>query len=171
MKICTKCKQEKLFSAFLKNRTCKDGYQTQCRSCMQDFTDQWRHTPKGKRYAQGYSKEYYKTNKQKISERRKAYNKTPRGKKAALRRYLRNKYNITLEFYLDLRNSQGARCAICDKQEPLDETAKILCLDHNHETGQIRELICLHCNTAIGFAKENTATLQAMIQYIEKHNI
>jgi hypothetical protein len=45
-----------------------------------------------------------------------------------------------------------------------------LSIDHNHETGEVRELLCGDCNTAIGMAKEDPEILQAMISYLKRWN-
>ncbi|MFF1593111.1 endonuclease domain-containing protein [Streptomyces sp. NPDC058286] len=44
-----------------------------------------------------------------------------------------------------------------------------LCVDHNHTTNAIRDLICTNCNHALGKAKEDPAILRAMAEYLERH--
>lgn len=44
------------------------------------------------------------------------------------------------------------------------------CLDHNHQTGALREFLCSRCNAMIGMARESKAVLFAAVQYLEKHN-
>lgn len=58
---------------------------------------------------------------------------------------------------------QGGLCAIC--REELGYRAAI---DHDHETGVIRGLLCFHCNVAIGHMRDNTDRLRAAIAYLEK---
>ena len=43
-------------------------------------------------------------------------------------------------------------------------------VDHNHTTKKVRGLLCNNCNAALGFAKENVATLELLIKYIKEHN-
>ncbi len=57
-------------------------------------------------------------------------------------------YGLTVEDYDKLLESQNGGCAICGlKTEP---NGKSLCVDHNHETGQIRGILCFRCNTFVG---------------------
>ncbi len=62
-------------------------------------------------------------------------------------------------------------CAICAKEET--ETRKgvlrALAVDHNHQTGQVRELLCTACNKLIGLANEDRDTLLAALRYLDKH--
>ena len=44
--------------------------------------------------------------------------------------------------------------------------SKFLCIDHNHETGVVRKLLCGHCNKMIGFARESVETLANGIKYL-----
>jgi len=46
---------------------------------------------------------------------------------------------------------------------------KGLCYDHDHQTDKFRGWICARCNSALGFVKDNTETLQAMINYLLKN--
>ena len=62
---------------------------------------------------------------------------------------------------------QGGCCAICRK--PL--TYKETCVDHDHQTGELRDILCRHCNWLLGHARESIETLQSAIRYLEKHNV
>ena len=99
-------------------------------------------------------------------ERAKEWKKANPEKVAAYsRKYLlKRKYSIELnpEKFQEMYDAQGGKCAICQK-EPLDNH---LSVDHNHETGEIRGLLCVGCNWALGWVKEDVVTLLRMIDYI-----
>jgi hypothetical protein len=80
------------------------------------------------------------------------------------REYLR-KYGITLQDYEDLFSKQLGLCAICKKSSD-----KRLCVDHNHTSGAVRELLCDNCNVGIARFSENIHSLQSAIEYLQKHN-
>lgn len=82
-------------------------------------------------------------------------------------RSLRSKYNITIEDYNRMFEEQEGCCAICGKHQT--ETKKRLYVDHCHTTGQVRQLLCQHCNLIIGFANDNNDLLVQAIAYINKH--
>lgn len=67
------------------------------------------------------------------------------------RKLLKKKYGITLEQYDELLKSQDGRCAICR----CFPGKKHLAVDHNHETGRIRGLLCTRCNSILVVAFEN----------------
>ena len=57
--------------------------------------------------------------------------------------YLQTNYGITLEDYNFLLENQNEKCKICNNECP---TGKSLAVDHNHETGKVRGLLCKNCN-------------------------
>ena len=61
---------------------------------------------------------------------------------------------------------QDHRCAVC--RTHFDELGRKPCVDHCHETGEVRGLLCLQCNCAIGFAREDSVTLRALADYLDQ---
>ncbi len=76
--------------------------------------------------------------------------------------YLR-KYGITLSEKLDRLKSQGYQCLICSRQIN-QYSGKV---DHDHETGQIRGILCNFCNTALGSFQDDVQLLQNAIEYLK----
>jgi hypothetical protein len=62
---------------------------------------------------------------------------------------------------------QGHACAMCKRPEA--ELGRRLHLDHDHETGQIRELLCGSCNRGLGYLQDNPDLLRGGADYIERH--
>lgn len=80
--------------------------------------------------------------------------------------HLRKKYGITLEQYeLMLAEQQGC-CAIC--RLPMELAPRRLHVDHNHETGVARGILCYLCNTGLGVFKDNAVRLRAAADYIDR---
>lgn len=73
--------------------------------------------------------------------------------------------------YFQMIEDQNDRCAICLQEETRMINGKItrLCIDHDHKTNKVRQLLCHACNTAIGKFKDDTNLLQSAIDYLKKH--
>jgi uncharacterized membrane protein YvbJ len=80
----------------------------------------------------------------------------------------KSKYSITGEQYDAIYSDL---CAVCGKPETDKRNGKIrmLSIDHNHDTGKIRGMLCGKCNKALGLLDENIDILLSMIKYIAKH--
>lgn len=81
------------------------------------------------------------------------------------RHFRRVRYGLTLEQYDFLLRAQGGRCAICGTH---DNSGVALGVDHHHETGAVRGLLCDPCNIAIGGLRDDPALMRAAIAYVER---
>lgn len=82
-------------------------------------------------------------------------------------------YGISAEDYARMYSKQDGKCAICGQPEnSLDKNGnvKILAVDHCHESGNVRELLCYACNSMLGQARDNKQTLLAAVAYLNKHS-
>lgn len=78
------------------------------------------------------------------------------------RHNLKANYNMTLEEWDKMLAEQNGRCGICYKiMEPP-------CVDHNHKTGQVRGMLCHHCNRGIGFLGDNPTTIKRAVEYLAR---
>lgn len=105
-------------------------------------------------------KEQYKNNiaKQKCSE---YYHNN---KDTVKNTYLQTNYGITLEDYNFLLEKQNEKCKICNNECP---TGKSLAVDHNHETGKVRGLLCKNCNIGLGMFFDNLDFLESAVLYLK----
>lgn len=112
------------------------------------------------------AKEYRNTHK----EERYMYNKVwvLNNKEKAIDKQLQIKYGISLAEYNVKKEQQNNCCEICGKHET--EFKRRLNVDHNHSTGEVRGLLCSHCNTALGHVREDVDIMLNMIAYIRKYN-
>ncbi len=81
-------------------------------------------------------------------------------------RHLEKKFGITVADYDDMYIEQGGRCAICGTHQ--SELSKRFCVDHNHDTDNVRGLLCDRCNTGIGRFKDNINLLQNAVKYLQE---
>ena len=80
-------------------------------------------------------------------------------------RHLRVTYGLSKEEYCRLMDMQGGRCAICNILITARENAQV---DHDHETGRIRGILCFCCNTAIGKFRDSVDMMLLAIEYLRK---
>ncbi len=80
---------------------------------------------------------------------------------------LRSLYGITLDDYNRMFAEQRGCCAICGIHQT--ETKKRLYVDHCHNSSKVRQLLCQHCNSLLGFAKDDANILAEALNYINKH--
>jgi hypothetical protein len=82
------------------------------------------------------------------------------------------RYGITPERYDQMSAEQQGLCAICGNSEPgVDKrTGEVmrLSVDHDHETGRVRGLLCQKCNRAIGLLDDDVDRLKWAIDYLRK---
>ena len=74
---------------------------------------------------------------------------------------LKYKYGITPEQYDEMWKAQGEGCAICGS----DRKPRI---DHCHQTGRVRGILCDTCNRGLGMLGDNLETLRNVVQYLER---
>ena len=76
--------------------------------------------------------------------------------------HLKRRYGITAEDADAMFEAQEGLCAIC-RIEPAEH------VDHDHETGAVRDLLCFNCNGGLGQFKDDLAVLRAAADYVERH--
>ena len=73
-----------------------------------------------------------------------------------------------------MKEAQQSKCAICEEVPDFDrdddDAAHALAVDHNHETGEVRELLCRFCNTALGYLRERPDLALKAADYLTKHS-
>lgn len=167
MKKCNGCSEVKPFDMFSKNKTTKDGYGYECKHCASARIKALRLANPEKFKEAG--KKWRETNPNYVSQwktRNKKRTKTQKRKD-----YLKSKYNITLDQYESMRKAQNCRCYTCGKHENDISNAgpTALNVDHCHDTGQVRKLLCMACNIALGKVNDDVEILQRCIDYIKEH--
>ena len=125
----------------------------ECTKCGEYKT--WKHFAKSKPA---------KTGRQ--SKCKQCHNKQRNKKPELLRRNnFKNQYGITLEMYNEMLEAQHYGCKICGKDK--ETNGRHLAVDHCHTTGQIRGLLCIHCNLALGYLNDDKNRMRLALQYLE----
>ena len=81
------------------------------------------------------------------------------------RSHLLSKYKLTLHQYDQLLKSQGGKCAICGSTGSGSDKDKFV-VDHDHETSQVRGLLCWPCNIGLGMFKDKPELINKVVDYL-----
>ena len=139
-KVCNSCGEEKAISSFHKDKRSADGLTGRCAKCRCKTTADWQ-------------KEQKQTNPVFYSFRRKNNN-------------YNSKYGLSLQQVEEKLTNQNYKCSICKKSLRLLQYA----VDHNHQTNEVRDLLCQACNKGLGFFYDNPEFLREAASYLERHN-
>jgi hypothetical protein len=152
MKTCNLCKRDKPLDSFYasKNPSHKDGRQYYCKVCAKAKSAAW----------VAANPERVRAN----AAARKA--KNPDGHRNG---HLRRMYGITQLDYERMLSTQEGRCACCGSTEP-GRYGHFL-VDHDHDTGDIRGLLCHPCNAGIGLLGDTLADVRLAVAYLERAEI
>ncbi len=183
-KLCTKCQQTLPISEFWKDATMKCGYFSWCKTCTRGkpfevtfdaeknikkcvTCDEWKPTT-----------EFHnsKAIKCKFSSncktcKRKQYDKRKKNNKFATQMHFAKKLGISLDKLNIAFENQNGCCAICKQPETTTHqngTLRNLAIDHDHETGEFRGLLCSKCNIALGGFKDDLNLLKSAVEYLSK---
>lgn len=146
MKLCKRCGATKSLEDFHKDKKSKDGRCFYCKECNKSKT---------RAYYAGLDKTAEKA----------------RGKSRAENGDYRNyqylkKYGITLDEYNSLLEKQGGKCAICGITREECNDKRALPVDHDHETGHVRGILCHSCNRALGLFKDSPDVTAKATEYL-----
>lgn len=113
-----------------------------------------------------YMKKYYQKNKERLCKASMQWVKdNPKKYKRIRKNYLLKKtFGITLEEYNQMLEKQNYSCAICGIHQ--NECDRKLAVDHDHETGEVRGLLCINCNKGLGHFMDCQEYLEIGIMYL-----
>lgn len=147
IRICKVCGEPKDIDCFKNGKSGKTV--KTCRSCRNEINRNYRQENNDAQKA--YDKERYQAQKvRRVKYAREYRKKYPERTRAT---NWKVKYGITPEEFYAKLNEQNNCCAICHRD--MDEYGKIFCVDHNHDTGEIRGLLCDPCNYGLGFYEKH----------------
>lgn len=115
-----------------------------------------RHYAKHSREVISRTKKYYRENREKIKVRRR-------------NAHLLEKFKISASDYDNMLREQGGGCAVCGSERKKNGSS--LQVDHSHETGAIRGILCYRCNIGLGYFKDNIILLEKAKNYLQKYVI
>src|SRR5208282_4721367 len=116
-------------------------------------------SPKGARHCRRCLADYRKEHPTSAVKNTAATQRWKAKNKERLRLYQRNydlktNFGVTLDWHDAKRQEQNNQCAICKR---LMDVPRV---DHDHETGEVRDLLCANCNCGIGFLQDSPIVAQ-----------
>ena len=161
MRMCSKCKVEKSLDEFYKNKKATGGHTYYCKECQRGYVADKNGGYKLKKLIKTDTHKQCRMCLTMIPLDSKTYCQ-PCISESQRIRHLKVKYGISIDDYNALLIKQAGKCGICKKEK--DET---LCVDHDHETGVVRGLLCTSCNKAIGLLGDTRESLQSALDYLD----
>lgn len=142
-KTCTVCGQKKPLEAYYNLKAAKDGKSWRCKECDKNTT---------------------------MESRKKRYERSRVQQRHAQRKF---KYGLTEEDFNNLLALQENKCGCCgetltDEFERRHAKNKLV-IDHCHETGGVRGLLCTMCNKGIGLIGDTSISLYRAYKYLKKY--
>lgn len=101
---------------------------------------------------------------ERFEARRKKANANKRVENGYRKYTTKYRYGVTQEYVDLLREQQRGKCALC-------ESSGTLYIDHSHETGVVRGLLCPGCNTMIGVIERRGHLFEAAFKYVNERNV
>ena len=123
--------------------------------------------------SEGLNEEFdFNTREGRVAYHRERRKKFRRGSCKGFDSVLRKKFGILYDEYSQMIHDQENKCAICGNPETHMRNGRVkeLAIDHCHETGKVRGLLCSDCNTGIGKLKDDPKILRKAAEYLEKHS-
>lgn len=159
---CNTCKELKPLSEFHKRRASADGYGHRCKPCARAITRKWYW--ENRENAMAASRQYRKENPDKFRAAGQRWRDANKDKRRKTR--LEWVYGLTAEQFDAMFEQQGGKCAnigcrvVHTDKRPLQ-------VDHCHESGQIRGLLCRECNLVLGKMQDDINRIEGLSQYLQ----
>jgi hypothetical protein len=173
---CARCGTWKPAKDFEKNSKMGAGLSPRCRACRRaDRKAEWRRIDAAERRHRVRRNREYQRERMKDPAYRAKINRQNRDRFRALPEHVRKEeglklYGLTYADYEAMLEAQGGVCAICGNHEEQvmrkSGKRKALAVDHDHETGVVRGLLCNGCNTGIGHFREDPDRMEAAARFL-----
>jgi hypothetical protein len=162
MKRCNKCGEIKPLADFYRMPEMRDGYRNDCKACnLAAKAARYQANPER---ARERTQRWRIANPDKYAATQAAFRASGGKKQADRRSHLKRKFGLTVEEYDAMLARQGGGCGICGRPPRPDISLHV---DHDHETGRIRGLLCFRCNNSLGDLDDDPVLLRAALRYVE----
>jgi Recombination endonuclease VII len=138
----------------------RDGHRSDCKTCNLAAKKAWYEQNRDQAIAKVTA--WQRENRERYNNRQREYKRARPGLERA--GHLRRKFGLTTDEFEEMVRQQGGVCAICGRAP---KTGKRLHVDHDHDTGEVRGLLCFSCNVGVGNLGNDIERLQRTVDYLE----
>jgi hypothetical protein len=163
-KPCRICGEVKPLTEFHRAKGMRDGHRSECKPCFRQISKARYDADPAKAIAG--VKRWQQENAERLNAHRREYRKRPEVKRMQRDAYYRRKYGKTADEVDDIVDLQAGRCLICKVQLP--ERLGSRHLDHDHESGKIRGVLCIDCNHGLGKFRDEPDLLLRAVVYLRE---
>jgi hypothetical protein len=156
VRACCRCKQEKSLEEFHRRPDRPGGRHYHCKACESNSCKTPHRRAQGNKRAAEFRARLKEADYEEFRRRERQSN-------------FRRLYGISIEDYDAMLAAQGGLCAICGEAGAGGRWKRRLHVDHAHDTGAIRGLLCHGCNVAIGSLRESPALLLKAVEYLKRY--
>jgi hypothetical protein len=160
MKRCKHCGETKPLDAFYADRAARDGRRPECKSCT-SARRMAAYRANSQREIQRVLR-WQQENRERYNAKQRAYKQSHRAEQRE--EHLRRTFNLTQADYERMLAEQGGACAICGRKP---RPSKHLHVDHDHDTGRVRGLLCFSCNVGVGNFHHDMSRLARARDYLD----
>jgi hypothetical protein len=161
-KPCKQCGVTKPLDDFYRHPTARDGRRGQCKACIL-YRASLRYQDDPEKFKER-TRLYRESNPDQLREyKRRRKEKT----REWCRTRLLRQYGLDEGEFDAMAAAQGDRCAICETDTP-GGAHNVWHIDHCHDTGRVRGLLCQRCNVGLGYFSDDPAVLSAAVDYLER---
>jgi hypothetical protein len=165
-KVCRICGEEKALTEFHRATDMRDGHRNECKVCFRLlWKARYDADPVRRRRAVQRAQAWQQRNPDQHAENQRRVRAKPGFARRMRAGHLKRKYGITIDDYEAMLVAQGGGCAICHAPEPEGHSLHV---DHDHDTGAVRGLLCFNCNAGLGKFGEDIELLSAAVVYLRR---
>ncbi len=166
-KVCNVCGDRKPLEEFYRADGCVDGRRGECRTCFQAKARARKAAnPDIAEEARRRTQRWRADNPERYAENQRRFKESGGYARSLRKWHLKTKYGLTPEDDDNLLDEQGGGCAICGDPPPATGSLHV---DHDHDTGRVRSLLCFQCNAGLGQFRHDPDLLWRAAEYAGTH--
>jgi hypothetical protein len=160
VKRCKKCGEAKPLDAFYRDSVARDAHRPECKNCTSARRKAWYQANREREIARVVA--WQQRNRERYNAKLRAYRRA--NPEVGRADHLNRAFGLTLDEFERLLAAQSGGCAICGSRSRGNISLHV---DHDHESGLVRGLLCVRCNNGLGQFKESFRLMSRAADYVD----